>query len=153
MGELVEVAIAAGGDEGCEEDGEVVAGVDEGGCHDGAKADADCAEDERDAEEKEQDGPCECRLLTVQCGEENAGEYGREDEARQGDFVGRVPEFAGGGSAGERKPVVGDGEGWKQEAAEEDLFEEGRQEDAEDGDEPDVGWGAEEVVHWDLFGH
>jgi hypothetical protein len=34
VGEFVEVAVAAGGNEGAEEDGEVVAGVDEGRGHD-----------------------------------------------------------------------------------------------------------------------
>ena len=56
------------------------------------------------------------------------------------------------GGAGKREPVVGDGEGGQEEAAEEDLFEERSEEDAEEGDEPDVGWGAEEVVHGDVFG-
>ncbi len=61
--------------------------------------------------------------------------------------------LAGGGGAGEREPVVGDGEGRKEEAAEEDLFKERREQGAEGGDEPDVGCGAEEVVHGDVFGH
>ena len=43
--------VAAGGDEECEEDGGVVAGVDEGGAGYGARADADCGEDDGDDEE------------------------------------------------------------------------------------------------------
>lgn len=39
----------------------------------------------------------------------------------------------------EREPVVGDGEGGEEKAAEEDLFEERGEEGAEDGDDPDVG--------------
>ncbi len=81
---LVEVAVAAGGDEGDEEDGGVVADVDEGGGHDGAEAEADVAEDERDAEEKDEDGPGEGGLLAVEEGEEDAGEDGGEDERRGG---------------------------------------------------------------------
>jgi len=73
VGELVEVAVAAGGDEGGEEDGEVVAGVDEGGGEDGAEADANGAQDQRDAEEQQQHGPCEGGLLAVEGSEENAG--------------------------------------------------------------------------------
>ena len=60
--------------------------------------------------------------------------------------------FAGGRGAGEREPVVGDGEGGEEEAAEEDLFKERGEQGAEGGDEPDVGRGAEEVVHGDVFG-
>ena len=63
-----------------------------------------------------------------------------------------VPALAGGGGAGEREPVVGDGEGGEEEAAEEDLFEERGEEGAEGGDQPDVGGGAEEVVHGDGLG-
>ncbi len=69
-----------------------------------------------------------------------------------GELVGGVPLFAGGGGAGEREPVVGDGEGGEEEAAEEDLFKERGEQDAEGGDEPDVGRGAEEVVHGDDLG-
>ena len=56
-GHAFEVAVAAGGDEEGEEDGEVVAGVDEGGAGYGVGADADEGEDERDAEEDEEGGP------------------------------------------------------------------------------------------------
>jgi hypothetical protein len=52
VGDLVEVAEAAGDDEGEDEDGCVVADVDEGGGHDGAETEADVAEDERDREKK-----------------------------------------------------------------------------------------------------
>ncbi len=54
---------------------------------------------------------------------------------------------------GEREPIVGDGEAGEEEAAEEDLFKERGKQDAEGGDEPDVGWGVEEVVHGDGLGH
>jgi len=111
VGELVEVAVAAGGDEGGEEDGEVVAGVDEGGGEDGAEADADGAEDEGDAEEQQQDGPGEGCLLAVKGGEENAGQDGGEDQGRKGDLVGGAPELVGGGGAREREPVIGYCEG------------------------------------------
>ena len=46
VGDLVEMAKAAGDDEGKDEDGRVVADVDEGGGHDGAEPEADVAEDE-----------------------------------------------------------------------------------------------------------
>ena len=65
-------------------------------------------------------------------------------------WVGDLPELARGGGAGKREPVVGDGEGGEKEAAEADLFEDGSEEGSEGGDEPDVGGGAEEVVHGDV---
>src|SRR5258705_1074607 len=80
MGDLVQVAEAAGGDEGEDEDGCVVADVDEGGGHDGAEMEADVAEDERNREKKEEDGPGEGDLLDVESGEEDAGEDGGEAE-------------------------------------------------------------------------
>ena len=56
-GHAFEVAVATGGEEEGEEDGEVVAGVDEGGAGYGAGADADEGEDERAT----QDGlACRC---------------------------------------------------------------------------------------------
>lgn len=85
-------------------------------------------------------------------GEEDAGEDGGEDVGGCGDFVVGVPELAGRWGAGKREPVVGDGYGGEQEAAEEDLFEERCEEDTEEGDQPDIGRGAEEVVHGDVFG-
>jgi len=85
-------------------------------------------------------------------GEEDAGENCGEDEGVAGEFVGGVPGFARGRCAGEREPVVSDGEGGQEEAAEEDLFKERRDEDSEGGDEPDVGPGTEEVVQGDAFG-
>ena len=63
MSDLVEVAVAASGCEGEDEDGGVVADVDEGGGHDGAETKADVAEDERDTEEEDQDRPGEGDLL------------------------------------------------------------------------------------------
>jgi hypothetical protein len=60
----------------------------------------------------------------VEGGEEDAGEDCGEDEGGRGEFVGCVPCLAGGGSAGEREPVVSDGEGGDQEATEEDFFKE-----------------------------
>ena len=51
------MAVASGGDEEGEEDGEIVAGVDEGGGGDGARPEADGGEDEGDAEEDEERGP------------------------------------------------------------------------------------------------
>src|SRR6267142_2678472 len=63
-----------------------------------------------------------------------------------------MPLFAGRGGARERDPVVGDGEGGEEEATEEDLFKEGCEQGPEGGDEPDVGRGAEELVHGDVFG-
>ena len=111
MGELVEVAVAAGGDEGGEEDGEVVAGVDEGGGEDGAETNTDGAEDQGDAEEEQQHGPGEGCLLAVKGGEENAGQDGGEDQCRKGDLVCGSPEFVGGGGAREREPVIGYCEG------------------------------------------
>ena len=100
MGEFFEVAVAAGGDEGGEEDGEVVAGVDERGGQDRAEAKADGAEDERDAEEEDQDRPGEGYLLTVERGEEDAGEDRGEDEGGCGDFVGGLPQFVSRGVRG-----------------------------------------------------
>ena len=87
MGDLVEVAEAAGDYEGEDEDSCVVADVDEGGGHDGAETEADVAEDERDGEKKEEDGPGEGDLLAVEGGEEDAGEDGGEDERGAGELV------------------------------------------------------------------
>ena len=53
VGEFVEVAESAGDDEEDDEEGCVVADVNESGSHDGAEAEADIAEDERDAKEKD----------------------------------------------------------------------------------------------------
>ena len=50
VGQMVEVTVAAGGDEEAQEDGEVVAGVDQRRGQDGTQADADRGEDERDEE-------------------------------------------------------------------------------------------------------
>ena len=102
MVHLVEVAVAVGGDEGYEEDGEVVAGVDQRGGEDGAEAQSDEGEGEGDAEEQNQDRPGVGDLLAVEGGEEDAGEDRRKDEGGEGDLVGGVPEVAGGGGAGER---------------------------------------------------
>jgi len=146
------VAEAAGGDEEEGEDGRVVADVDEGGGHHGAEAEADVAENEGDTEEEEEDRPGESCLEAVDEGEEDAGEDGGEDERWAGEFVVHVPLFAGRRGAGEREPVVGDGEGGEEEAAEDDLFKERSEQRAEGGDEPDVGGGAEEVVDGDVFG-
>ncbi len=85
------MAVAAGGDEGSEEDGGVVADVDEGGGHDGAEAEADVAEDERDAEEEDKNGPGEGGLLAVEGGEEDAGEDCGEDEGGAGEPVVGAP--------------------------------------------------------------
>src|SRR5258708_21579060 len=136
MRDLVEVAEAAGDDEGEDEDGGVVADVDEGGGHDGAEAEENVAENERDAEEKDEDGPGEGGLLAVEGGEEDAGEDGGEDERGAGEFVVGAPLLVGRRGAGEREPVVGDGEGGEGEAAEEDLFKEGREAGHESGDRP-----------------
>jgi len=147
------VTIAVGGDEGGEEDGEVVADVDQGGREDGAEAQTHVGKDEGDAEEQDEYGPRVGHLLPVECGEENAGDDGREDEGGKSDLVGGVPEVAGRRGAGEREPVVGDGEGREEKATEEHLFEEGCNEGTEEGDDPDVGAGAEEVVHGDVLRH
>ena len=56
-GHALEVAVASGGYEKGEEDGEVVAGVDQGRAGYGAGADADQGEGERDEEEDEEGGP------------------------------------------------------------------------------------------------
>ena len=56
-GHAFEVAVAAGGQEEGEEDGEVVAGVDKDGAGYGLGSDADYGEDEGDAEEDEEGGP------------------------------------------------------------------------------------------------
>ena len=56
-GHAFEVAVAAGGKEKSQEDGEVVAGVDEDGAGDRVCADADQGEDEGDAEEDEEGCP------------------------------------------------------------------------------------------------
>ena len=88
MGDLVEVAEAAGGDEEEYEDGGVVADVDESGGHDGAEAEADVAEDEGDTEEEDEDGPGEGGLEAVDEGEEDAGEDGGEDERWAAELVG-----------------------------------------------------------------
>src|SRR5258705_11851845 len=106
MGDLVEVAEAAGDYEGEDEDSCVVADVDEGGGHDGAETEADVAEDERDGEKKEEDGPGEGDLLAVEGGEEDAGEDGGEDERGAGELVVGMPLLAGGRGARERDPVV-----------------------------------------------
>ena len=74
MSHLVEMAVAAGGDEGSEEDGGVVAYMDQGGGHDRAQTQADVAEDERDAEEDDEDLPREACLRTMQRNEKDAGE-------------------------------------------------------------------------------
>ena len=79
------MAVASGGDEEGEEDGEVVAGVDEGGAGDGVGADADEGEGEGDAEEEDEGGPGEGHLLAVEEGEEDAGEDGGEDERGGGE--------------------------------------------------------------------
>jgi len=147
------VLVAAGGDEGDEEDGEVVGGVDDGGGGDGAEAEADGGENKGDAEKEGEDRPGKGGLLAVDEGEEDAGEDGGEEEAVAGEGVGALPGLAGGVGAGEAEPIVGDGEGGEEEAAEEDLFEEGSKEDAEDGDEPDSGAAVEEGVDGELFGH
>ena len=88
VGDLVEVAEAAGDDEGEDEDGCVVADVDEGGGHDGAEAEADVAEDERDTEEQHQNGPSEGGLEAVNEGKEDAGKDGGEDERWAAELVG-----------------------------------------------------------------
>ena len=105
--------ITSGGDEEREEDGGVVAGVDKGGAGDGAGADADCREDEGDEEEDSEGGPGVTELLGVEQCEEDAGDDGSEDERGGGEVGGAVPVLAGRGGAGEREPVVGDGEGWQ----------------------------------------
>jgi len=56
-GHAFEVSVATGRYEEGEEDGEVVAGVDQDGAGYGLGADADYGEDERDAEENEEGGP------------------------------------------------------------------------------------------------
>ena len=56
-GHAFEVAVASSGDKEGEEDGEVVAGVDQGRAGYGAGADADQGEGERDEEEDEEGGP------------------------------------------------------------------------------------------------
>ena len=101
--------------------------------------------------EQDQHGPGEAGLYCVHESEEDAGEDRREDQRGECECVGGVPLLAGGGDARKREPVVGDGEARQQKAAEEDLFEERRQQDAEGGDDPDVGRGAEELVHGDGF--
>jgi hypothetical protein len=152
VGDLVEVAEASGDDEGEDEDGGVVADVDEGRGHDGAETEAYVAEDERDREKEEEDGPGEGDLLTVEGGEEDAGEDGGEDERGAGELVVLMPLFAGGRGAGKREPVVGDGEGGEEEAAEEDLFKERCEQGPKGGDKPDIGRGTEELVHGDVLG-
>jgi len=92
-------------------------------------------------------------LLGVDEGEEDAGEDGGEDEGCGGEMGSDLPALVRRRGAGKREPVVGDGEGGKEEAAEADLLEERGQESAEGGDEPDVRGGAEEVVHRDGLGH
>src|ERR1700733_3641274 len=147
-----EVAVAVGANKGCKEDGGVIGHVDEGGGHDGAEAEADVTQDEGDAEEKSQHGPGECGLIAVDESEEDAGEDCGKEERVAGEFVGGAPGLVGCRVAGKRTPGVGDGEGGEQEAAEEDFFKEGCEEDSEGSDEPDVGSGAEKVVHRDGFG-
>jgi len=88
----------------------------------------------------------------VEEGEEDAGEDGGEDQGRGGEVGGDLPALMSCGVFREGEPVVGDGEGGQEEAAETDLFEHGGEEGAEGGDEPDVGGGAEEVVHGDGLG-
>ena len=56
-GHAFEVAVAPGGYEEGQEDGEVVAGVNDGGAGYGVGPDADCGEDEGDAEEDEEGSP------------------------------------------------------------------------------------------------
>jgi hypothetical protein len=152
VGDLVEVAEAAGGEEGEDEDGCVVADVDERGRHDGAETEADVAEDERDTEEEDQNRPGEGDLLAVEGGEEDAGEDGGEDERGAGESVVGAPLFVGCRGARQRDPVVGDGEGGEEEAAEENLFKERCEQGAKGSDKPDIGRGAEELVHGDVFG-
>src|SRR5260370_4124016 len=103
VGDLVEVAEAAGDEEGEDEDRGVVAEVDQGGGHDGGEAEADVAEDERDGEEKDEDGPGEGGLLAVEGGEEDAGEDGGEDERGAGELVVGALLLVGRGGAGERE--------------------------------------------------
>ena len=70
--------------------------------------------------------------------EEDAGQDGGEDEGGGGEVGGDLPALVCSWSTGEREPVVGDGEGGKEEAAEADLFGHGGEEGAEGGDQPDV---------------
>lgn len=84
VGDAFEVVVAAGSDEEMEEDGEVVAGVDEGGAGYGVGSQAHDGEDNGDAEEQDENGPGESYLLAVKRGEEDAGEDRGEDDGRRG---------------------------------------------------------------------
>src|SRR5437763_12071826 len=99
--------------------------MDQGGAGDGARLDADEGEDEGDGEEDGEDGEEASDLLGVEQGEEDAGRDGREDERHGGDGGGGLPAGVGLRGARQREPVVGDGEGGDEEAAEGDLLEGG----------------------------
>ncbi len=71
-----EVAIAASGDEQMEKDGEIVAGVDDGGARDRMCLQADNCEDNGDTEEEDENRPREAYLLPVERSEKDTGEYG-----------------------------------------------------------------------------
>jgi hypothetical protein len=88
VSDLFEVTEATGDDEEEGEDGRVIADVDEGGGHDGAEAKADIAEDERDTEEQNQNGPGEGGLEAVDEGKKDAGEDRGEDERWAAELVG-----------------------------------------------------------------
>ena len=131
------MAVAAGRDDGDQEDEAVVGGVDQGGGGDGLGLDADQGEDQRDARR----GPSSATQRWATCcgvehGEEDAGEHGGEDEDAGERVVVVCQRVRASAVRGRLEPVVGDGEGGQQEAAEADLFEDGRDEDAEESDEP-----------------
>lgn len=135
---MVEMTVASRRDEKAEEDGKVVAGVYQGRSHHGAQAKPDRGEDQRDEKKQCQNGPREAGLHCVHQREEDAGEHRREEERWEREGVGGVPLLAGGWDARQREPVVGDREARQEEAAEEDLFEERAEQNAEGGDDPGI---------------
>src|ERR1700761_2882728 len=103
------MAIAAGGDEERDEDGQVVAGVDEGRAGDRTGADADRGQGERYEEEHEDRGPGMGELLGVEEREEDAGDDAGANNggaAAEGQIVGVGGETRGLGF-GEEVEVLG----------------------------------------------